>query len=120
MGLEKQIRENKLMRRLVLLWAVVIITVLVVWTWLRPPNIPTGTVSALLGIIGILATVLNFYMWSRGRDDEARRIKEVGYDYFNKNHGRDYCGPYDRLRPPVLEPQQGYRGEGEAPNGVGG
>jgi Flp pilus assembly protein TadB len=86
MDIEKQINENKLVRRSVLLWAVMLITVLVVWTWLRPPNIPTGTVSALLGIIGILATVLNFYMWSRGRDDEARRRKERG-DAYQENPG---------------------------------
>jgi drug/metabolite transporter (DMT)-like permease len=80
MDLQKQINENKLVRRLALLWAVLLISAVVLITWLRPPDIPSSTVTAVGIVVGILATVIGFYQWSRGKDDEARAGKELGRD----------------------------------------
>jgi hypothetical protein len=55
------LRGNKIFRRLILLWVMVLITVLIVWTWLRPPDIPHGTVTALGLVIGILTPIITFY-----------------------------------------------------------
>ena len=64
---------NKLFRRLSLVWAMTLITAIVLLTWLRTPDIGTGTVTALATVVGILATVIGFYHKNRARDD---RINE--------------------------------------------
>ena len=69
----KEFPNNKFFRRVVLLWAMVLITVIVVWTWYDTPDISAGTATALGAVVGILATVIGFYQWSRKRDDELGR-----------------------------------------------
>lgn len=75
MGLRtmKDFPNNKFFRRIILLWAMVLITTVVVWTWRSTPDISTGTAAALGAVVGILATVIGFYQWSRKRDDEIGR-----------------------------------------------
>lgn len=76
---EGKFPNNKFFRRLALVWALCLITFAVVKTFVAPPNIPGGTVTALTAVIGLLATVIGFYQWSRKRDEE-RREKEKGLD----------------------------------------
>ena len=86
MNLEKQLNRNKLVRRLILLWVVLLITAIVLMTWLRPPDIPSSTVTALGIVVGMLASIIAFYQWSRARDDEARIKKESRSDAAEKDH----------------------------------
>jgi len=69
----KDFPNNKFFRRMILIWAMVLITTVVVWTWRSTPEISAGTAAALGSVVGILATVIGFYQWSRKRDDELGR-----------------------------------------------
>ena len=81
--------DNKRVRRFLVGWAVALITTIVIWTWLSPPDIPTGTATLVISVIGMLATVLGFYQWSRKKDDEAERrtnaVTTDGWSY--EDHG---------------------------------
>jgi len=64
--------EHKLARRILLFWAIYIITVVVLRV--TKPEVlialgGTAAASIVIGVIGILATVLGFYMKSRERED---------------------------------------------------
>lgn len=85
MGFKQLANEHKLFRRLILLWAMALITVIVVWTWLSPPDIPTSTAAALGTVTGILTAVIGLYQYLRGKDD----------DLFKQNKNRDSAGPGD-------------------------
>lgn len=64
--------EHKLARRVLLFWAMYIITVVVLRTTQPEVLIAIGGSAAsaiVIGVIGILATVLGFYMKSRERED---------------------------------------------------
>jgi len=62
--------KHKIVRRLLVLWAVILITVVVIWVF-DDLTLITAPVASALGIVtGILATVIGFYQWSRGRDTE--------------------------------------------------
>ena len=63
------IEANKLIRRLVLVWAVVLNTWVVYKVFTDPPDITTGTAAALASVITIFTGVIGFYQWSRGRED---------------------------------------------------
>ncbi len=73
--LSKLANHQRLFRRLVLVWACMLITWVVVRTWIDPPDISPGTAGALATVVGILATVVGFYQWHRKADDERRREK---------------------------------------------
>ena len=66
--------KNRHFRRFIILWAMVIVTVFLIWTWIRPPDIPSGTAAVLGAIIGLIATVFSFYQAHRA--DDERREKE--------------------------------------------
>lgn len=60
--------QHKLARRLLLLWAICLITYCVVSVFDNIASI-TPPVSDFLGrVVTLLAIVLPFYQWSRGRD----------------------------------------------------
>ena len=65
-------KSNKLFRRLSLVWAMLLITGIVLLTWLATPNIPAGTATALTTVVGVLATVVGFYHKNRQADDARR------------------------------------------------
>ena len=62
--------NNKFFRRLVLVWAVLLITVVVLLTWLRTPDISAGTAAALATVVGLLATAIAFYYRTRQHEDD--------------------------------------------------
>lgn len=65
--------NNKFFRRLALMWTIALITFAVVVTFTDPPSITGGTATALATVVGILATVIGFYQWSRDKEDKAKR-----------------------------------------------
>ncbi len=69
--------EHKLTRRLTLLWACWLITVVVLRVTdpsvLEIINGPVATVVS--AVIGILATVIAFYQWGRQKDDSNTSSK---------------------------------------------
>lgn len=73
--IHKLFNTHKLTRRLVLLWACWLITVVV----LRVTNpevlehVNGATATIVTGVIGILTTVIAFYQWSRQREEENDR-----------------------------------------------
>lgn len=71
------LNKNKRVRRFLVAWAVVIITMILVWTWMAPPDIPSGTATVVVAVIGILSTVLGFYQWSRKKEDEKKDPSDV-------------------------------------------
>jgi hypothetical protein len=71
------VEKHRLVRRLLLVWAAWLITVVVLRVTepevLEHVNGPVATV--VTGVLGILATVIAFYQWSRQRDS-----KDAGCD----------------------------------------
>lgn len=66
------VERHKGVRRLALVWAMGLIT----WAVARsfgpqPPDIGTGTATALGIVVGILTVVVGFYQWSRDREDRG-------------------------------------------------
>ena len=66
--IETLFEDHKLVRRLTVLWALVLITLVTLKFVSLMTAIDTATVSGVVAIIGILATVLNFYIRSRELD----------------------------------------------------
>ena len=68
--IDRLFNEHKLVRRGLVIWAVWIITWVVV-TVFKQLSLITTPVATFGGVvIGMLATVLAFYQWSRDKDDE--------------------------------------------------
>ena len=67
---------NKTFRRIIVSWAMILISVVVILTWINPPDIPTGTATALGVIVGLLATAIGLYQWSRSQDDKMSQVYE--------------------------------------------
>lgn len=64
--------KYKFIRRAVVLWACWLITIVVLRVT-EPDIIPlinSAVVAIVTGVIGILATAIGFYQWSRNKDDE--------------------------------------------------
>lgn len=69
---DRLVNEHKLIRRLSLVWACWLISVVVLRVT-RPESLEhvTDAVAAVvIAVIGILATIVGFYQWSRQRDDK--------------------------------------------------
>jgi di/tricarboxylate transporter len=74
-GLGIAVQHHQLIRRLLLLWAVIIITLVTYIVFTDPPNVPSGTATAYGIVVGLLATVIGLYKWSRDRDAQ-RKLQE--------------------------------------------
>lgn len=72
-GLDRLANRQKLFRRLVLIWACALITVVVlrVTAVEALPHVSTPVASIVVGVIGILATVIAFYQWHRQADEKG-------------------------------------------------
>lgn len=60
--------KHKLIRRLLVIWAIVMITIVIFWVFDDVTKITAPVASSLGLVIGILATVIGFYQWSRNKD----------------------------------------------------
>jgi hypothetical protein len=70
---ESLFEEHKLVRRLVVLWAVGLIT-FVIYVTFSDLTLLTASVAAAVGtVVGILSVVINFYTRSRELDDVLDR-----------------------------------------------
>lgn len=67
--IETLFNRHKLVRRLLLLWAVCLISFVVVAFVAKMGSIQTADATVIVAVIGILATVLGLYQWSRERED---------------------------------------------------
>lgn len=80
--LNKAFNEHKMARRLLLLWAVWLITVVTFRVFPTDnrvvPDIPSGTATVFSIVVGLLATAIGFYQWSRSREDKLNNkgVKE--------------------------------------------
>lgn len=61
--------RHKLFRRLTLVWACWLITWVTLRVFEHPYQITGNTATALGIIVGILATAVGFYKWSRHKED---------------------------------------------------
>lgn len=76
---ERLANSHKLFRRAVLLWAVVLVTVVVLRAT-RPEVLTAATAAGatiVTAAIGILTTVIGLYQWMRQRDAERHRANDV-------------------------------------------
>jgi len=69
------IEKHKLIRRLIVLWAVILITWVTIRVFTSPPDISNGTAAAFASVVGLLGSSIAFYKWSRqkeeGHNDES-------------------------------------------------
>lgn len=75
------VERHKLVRRLALLWAVVLITWVVLRVFggdLAAITTPVATATGL--VVGLLATVVRFYQHSRAKEDQTGGAKDVFVD----------------------------------------
>lgn len=71
---DRQMNQNKAFRRGVLMWAIWLVTTVVLRVT-HPDVLSTITDPAaivIVAVIGILATVIGFYQWHRKQDDAAK------------------------------------------------
>lgn len=70
--------RQMLFRRLVLIWAMTIITYVIYVVTDHQLLIQIGAAGATIvtGIIGILTTVIGFYQWHRQQDDNLETLKK--------------------------------------------
>lgn len=82
--IDKLMNQQRFFRRLVLIWVMVIITDF--YLFIKDPEllktIGAGGTSIVLGVFGMLATIIGFYQWHRNADDkvlerERERQKEI-------------------------------------------
>ena len=70
--------RQMLFRRLVLIWAMTIITYVIIVVTDHQLLIQIGAAGATIvtGIIGILTTVISFYQWHRQQDDNLEALSK--------------------------------------------
>ena len=75
--IEKLFEEHKLVRRLLVFWALSLITFVILVTF-NDLTLITASVAAVVStIVGILSVVINFYVRSREVDDRKNDEEEV-------------------------------------------
>ena len=67
--IDKLFNQHKIARRGALIWAITVITITIMAFLEMAPKLP-GADKVFIAIIGILATVIGFYQWSRQQDSK--------------------------------------------------
>ncbi len=68
--------KNRKFRRFIIGWAMILVTVFLAWTWIKPPDIPSGTATVLGLVIGLIATAFSFYQSHRAEDERREKEKK--------------------------------------------
>jgi ABC-type sugar transport system permease subunit len=68
--IERLFEEHKLIRRLLVLWAVALITWVITTVFSDLPLLTGAVAAALATVIGLLTVVVAFYQWSRQNEDK--------------------------------------------------
>lgn len=76
--INRLINNQKLFRRIVLVWAM---TILTIWSCFLMDvsllvNIGAAGATVVTAVFGILTTVIGFYQWHRNKDDERQATIE--------------------------------------------
>lgn len=78
---ERLFESHKLVRRLLVLWAVCLIT----WATLKLFEVPaeiTGPAATAFGLVtGLLTAVIAHYQWARKNDDQSKEDKHHGTNF---------------------------------------
>lgn len=72
--------EHMLVRRLLVIWAIVLITVVVFKLLSIMTTIDTATAAVVSAVVGILATVTGFYIKSRELDAKREHERDMDDD----------------------------------------
>ena len=70
--IESLFEEHKLVRRLMVLWAIILITIIVLATFDDLSLVTASVAAALASVVGMLSVVIGFYIQSRKLDDERK------------------------------------------------
>lgn len=66
---ERLFEKHKLVRRVLVVWSAVIITLATYAIFKAPNEITAASATALATVTGILTVVIGFYQWDRKQDD---------------------------------------------------
>jgi multisubunit Na+/H+ antiporter MnhG subunit len=67
--IERLFEKHKLVRRVLVIWSAVIITLATYAIFKAPNEITAASATALATVTGILTVVIGFYQWDRKQDD---------------------------------------------------
>lgn len=70
--IERLFNEHMLVRRFMVFWAISLITYVILKVFVNPETISTPAAVALGSVVGLLTTVLAFYVRSRQLDERAK------------------------------------------------
>ena len=71
---DRLFNQHHFVRRLLAVWAICLITWVVVQVFVDISQINSAVNTALGIIVGILTTVITHYQWSRNREDENAKL----------------------------------------------
>lgn len=66
--IHRLVEQHKFFRRLVLIWSMTLITWVVFQVFAEPSTITAASATALATIVGLLATAIAFYNYSRHQE----------------------------------------------------
>jgi len=62
------LHKYRIISTLFIVWAMVMVTVAICFTFINPPDIPLGTVTALGSVLGLPAVAVGLYQWRNKSD----------------------------------------------------
>ena len=71
--IDRLFNQHKLVRRLLVFWAIGLITAVVVVFMHKMGSIQTADATVIVSVVGLMSLVLGFYQWSRDKDDRDVR-----------------------------------------------
>jgi len=65
---DRLFNKHKLVRRTMVFWAIYLVTFVLTIAMLNMDKITGPVATVIVSVVGLIATVLAFYQWSRTRD----------------------------------------------------